>query len=238
MLYGSLVLLPIMLQTLLGYPSLPGWHRHGAARRRRPSSPCRSSACCSAKVDPRQLLAAGLLLGAFTLFWLGNLNLHAGYWDIFWPQFLQGIGMGLLFVPLTTITMDAIPREQMGNATSLFNLMRNIGGSIGIASATTFLARNQQALTTRLVSHVSPYDVDVQARLAALKRAFMAAGADAATALQQSQMALAGMVAREAAMLSFVQVFRMLGFVFLLSVVLVSLMRAPRGKPGGPPAAH
>ncbi len=236
-LYGSLVLLPILLQTLLGYPS----YQAGIAMAPRGVGAFIAMPVIGMvlfKVGPRRLLVAGLLLGSFTLFWLGNLNLHAGYWDIFWPQFLQGIGMGLLFVPLTTITMDAIAREQMGNATSLFNLMRNIGGSLGIASATTFLARNQQALTTRLVSHVSPYDVDVQARLAALRRAFMAAGSDAATALQQSQMALAGMVAREAAMLSFVQVFRMLGFVFLLSVALVSLMRAPRGKPGGPPAAH
>jgi nitrogen-specific signal transduction histidine kinase len=57
--------------------------------------------------------------------WLSSLNLQAGYWDIFWPQLIQGIGMSLLFVPLTTVSMDPIPRERMGNATSLFNLMRN-----------------------------------------------------------------------------------------------------------------
>ena len=190
------------------------------------------------KVGPRRLLTAGLVLGSLTLFWLGHLNMSAGYWDIFWPQFLQGIGMGLLFVPLTTITMDAISREQMGNATSLFNLMRNIGGSMGIAGATTFLARNQQALTTRLGSHVSVYDTEITSRIETVRHAFMAVGVDATTALQRAQAAIAGMVAQQATMLAFVQVFRLLGAIFLLSVPLVLLMRAPQSRGGGPPAAH
>src|SRR4029453_3005919 len=96
------------------------------------------------RVDPRRLLVGGLVTGALTLFWLGRLNLNAGYWDIFWPQFFQGFGLSMLFVPLTTVSMDPIPRERMGNATSLFNLMRNIGGSIGIAVTGTMLARQQQ----------------------------------------------------------------------------------------------
>ena len=80
---------------------------------------------------------------AWTLYDLSQLNLNAGYWDIFWPQLWQGISLALLFVPLTTATMDSIPREEMGNATSLYNFMRNIGGSFGIALATTLLARSQ-----------------------------------------------------------------------------------------------
>ena len=70
---------------------------------------------------------------SITMFWFAHLNLEAGYWDIFWPQFFQGLCMGLIFVPLTTTTMSLIAREGMGNATSLFNLMRNLGGAIGIA---------------------------------------------------------------------------------------------------------
>src|SRR4029078_1369244 len=94
--------------------------------------------------------------------WLSWLNLQAGYWDIFWPQLLQGVGMSLLFVPLTTISMDAIPREKMGNATSLFNLMRNIGGSIGIAMTGTLLARHGQATTNMLGAHVTTHDSGLQ----------------------------------------------------------------------------
>jgi DHA2 family multidrug resistance protein len=83
--------------------------------------------------------------------------MNAGDWDIFWPQFLRGQALAPLFIPLTTITMDPIPKEERGNATSiLFNLMRNIGGSIGIASATTLLARHTQANINVLGAHIPP----------------------------------------------------------------------------------
>jgi DHA2 family multidrug resistance protein len=146
-LYGSLVLLPIMLQTLLGYPSLQA----GIAMAPRGMGSLIGMPAIGmliGRIDPRKMVAAGLVGGAFTLFWLGELNLHAGYWDIFWPQFLQGLALSALFVPLTTISMDPIPRERMGNATSLFNLMRNLGGSIGIATTGTLLARKQQEYST------------------------------------------------------------------------------------------
>src|SRR4029079_14118614 len=103
----------------------------------------------------RKLLTCGLVVGGTTLLWLSLLNLQAGYWDIFWPQLLQGAGMSLLFVPLTTVSMDPIARENMGNATSLFNLMRNIGGSVGIAMTGTMLARNNQSTTALLGSNVT-----------------------------------------------------------------------------------
>src|ERR1700681_944780 len=131
-LYGSLVLLPVMLQTVLGYPPLQA----GIAMAPRGVGSfflMQITGQLISRVDPRKLLTSGLVIGGFTLFWLSRLNLQAGYWDIFWPQLIQGAGMAMLFVPLTTVAMDAIPRERMGNATSLFNLMRNIGGSLGIA---------------------------------------------------------------------------------------------------------
>src|SRR5437764_4834866 len=114
------------------------------------------------RFDPRKLLTTGLVIGGATLLWLSRLNLQAGYWDIFWPQLVQGVGMSLLFVPLTTVAMDPIPRERMGNATSLFNLMRNIGGSIGIAATGTMLARHQQSLTAVIGGNVTPYSAASQ----------------------------------------------------------------------------
>src|SRR5438093_9119437 len=156
-LYGSLVLLPIMLQTLLGYPSLQA----GIAMAPRGMGSFLAMPVIGvlvARVGARKLLALGLTGGSLTLFWLGQLDLTAGYWDIFWPQFIQGISLGLLFVPLTTISMDPIPRETMGNATSLFNLMRNIGGSVGVAFATTLLARRREQHAAMLSTHVSLHD--------------------------------------------------------------------------------
>ena len=133
----------------------------------------------------------------WTLYELSSLNLNAGYWDIFWPQFLQG-RLALLFVPLTTATMDPIPREEMGNATSLFNFMRNLGGSFGIALSTTLLARNQQINAGRLGENVTLYDPAAAAMIQQIQQAFMARGSDAATALSQAYATLGGMVQRQA----------------------------------------
>jgi len=166
------------------------------------------------------------------------LNLQAGYWDIFWPQLAQGAGMAMLFVPLTTVAMDAIPRERMGNATSLFNLMRNIGGSIGIAMTGTMLVRNQQTTTATLGVHVSAYDPRSQAMFAQMRAAFMAAGADATTATSRAFAALFGMVQRQAAMVAFVGIFQLLGVLFLVLIPLVLLMRRPKRGPVAEAAGH
>ena len=88
----------------------------------------------------------------------------------------------MLFVPLTTVTMDPIPRERMGNATSLFNLMRNIGGSIGIAVTGTMLSRRQQATMTLLGANVTPYSATAQSMFERMRAGFIATGSDAVTA--------------------------------------------------------
>jgi MFS transporter, DHA2 family, multidrug resistance protein len=226
-LYGSLVLLPIMLQTLLGYPSLQA----GIAMSPRGIGSffmMPITGLMTGYFDPRKLLASGLIIGGVTLLWLSELNLQAGYWDIFWPQLVQGMGMSLLFVPLTTVAMAPIPRERMGNATSLFNLMRNIGGSVGIAVTGTMLARNQQAATALLGSHVTPYDAASQSMLAGLRAAMMAAGADAVTAMNRAYAAVYGLVLKQAAMVAFVGIFRLMGIIFIMLVPLVLLMQRPR----------
>ena len=230
-LYGSLVLLPIMLQTLLGYPSLQA----GIAMAPRGVGSffmMPLTGLMTGRFDARKLLTVGLVIGGGTLLWLSLLNLQAGYWDIFWPQLLQGAGLSLLFVPLTTVSMDRIPREQMGNATSLFNLMRNIGGSIGIATTGTMIARNQQRVTATLGQHISAYDPATQTMFAQMRSAFVASGADLATATSRTYAAMFGMLQRQAAMVSFVGLFQLLGIIFLLLIPLVLLMKRPgRGAP-------
>jgi DHA2 family multidrug resistance protein len=235
-LYGSLVLLPIMLQTLLGYPSLQA----GIAMAPRGIGSffmMPMVGLMTGRFDPRKLLTIGLLVGSGTLLWLSRLNLQAGYWDIFWPQLVQGAGLSLLFVPLTTVAMDPIPRERMGNATSLFNLMRNIGGSIGIAVTATMASRGQQATTTLLSAHVTPYDAQTQNLFAQIRAGFIAGGADAVTATRRAYAALAGLVQRQAAMVSFVSLFELLAVMFVALVPLVLLMKRPRGGPMAP-AGH
>src|SRR5256714_1255626 len=184
-LYGSIVLIPVWLQTLMGYSAVEA----GKAMLPRGLGSFLFMPIVGvlmSKIEPRKLLATGMVVCAYSLYLLSRLNLNAGYWDIFWPQFLQGMSMGLLFVPLTTITNDPIPKEEMGNATSLFNLMRNIGASIGIASVTTLVARHQQIHLNTLGVHVNPYDAQARSMIEAMRRSLMAAGADPMTATQQA----------------------------------------------------
>jgi DHA2 family multidrug resistance protein len=236
-LYGSLVLLPIILQTLLGYPSLQA----GIAMAPRGFGSLMLTPVVGlvlGRVGARKILAAGILVCSFTLFWMGMLNLDAGYWDFFWPQFLQGVSMSLLFVPMTTITMDAISKEEMGNATSIFNLMRNIGGSIGIATGATLLERRTQAYTNTLGANVTAYGLQSQQMLGQMRSAMMAGGSDPVTAALRSQAMLFGVVQRHATMLAFIDVLRVFGGLFVLTVPLVLLARSPRAGKRAMDMAH
>src|SRR5690348_14396115 len=176
-LYGSMLLLPIFLQTLLGYPALDA----GVAMAPRGLGSFLMMPVVGTvlgRFDPRKVLGVGLVGAAWSLYALSKLNLQAGYWDIFWPQFIQGACLALLFVPLTTATMDPIPKEEMGNATSMFNLMRNIGGSVGIACGTTYLFRAQQLHTHVLGAKVTQFNAMTRVYASGIQSNMMAHGAD------------------------------------------------------------
>lgn len=219
-LFGSLVLLPVMMQTLLGYPPLQA----GIALAPRGLGSLIAMpivGMITARVDARKLVALGLLMGGATLIWFGQLDLTAGYWDFFWPQFWQGASLGLLFVPLTTVTMAAVSREQMGNAASIFNLVRNIGGGIGIAGVATALTRFRVTHGSTMAEHISLYDPRIRDIVGAVPDPRAVAG-------------LQGMVARQAALMSFIDAFRILGWVFIAMLPLVFLMRRQATTPGEP----
>ena len=133
-------------------------------------------------------------------------------------------------MPLTTITHDPIPKEQMGNATSLFNLMRNIGGSIGIAAVTTIVARETQANINVLGKHTNQYNPAAQMVFQGARSMFMSKGADYATATKQAYGAMFGMVQQQASILAFLHSFRLLGLMFVAVLPLIFLMKPPRHK--------
>jgi DHA2 family multidrug resistance protein len=233
-LYGSLVLMPVLLQTLLGYPSLEAGYAM-APRGVGSLIAMPIVGLLMNRVDPRRMLALGFLVNGLTMYWMSTLSLDAGYWDIFWPQFVQGVGMGMLFVPLTTVAMDRISQKDMGQATSLFNLLRNIGGSAGIALIETAVARDRQAHINVLGSHVTAYAPATRAMFEGLRAAFVARGSDLVTATRRAEAALFGMVEQQAAMLSFLHAFQLLAVVFIVMTPLVFVMRKPRHHEG--PAA-
>ena len=232
-LYGSMVIFPILLQMLLQYPPLQA----GIAMVPRGLGMLLMTpvvAILIGRVDPRLLMASGFAAGAVTLYWFSLLDMTAGYWDYFWPQIIQGASFNLLFVPITTATMDPISNESMGNATSIFNLMRNIGGSVGIASTQTMMARGRQRHTNILGAHVSSYDPLTQERLRQLQGAFTTQGADPVTAAQRAQGTLWMAVQGQASILTFNDIFRLMGFIMVTFVPVCYLMRRPRGKPSAP----
>lgn len=217
-LYGSLVLLPIWIQTLLGYPALAA----GMALAPRGMGSMLGMPLIGfllPKTDPRRFLAGGLIIGAATLWQFSLLDLNTGYWNLFWPQFIQGFSLALLFVPLTTITMSPIPREKMGNATSIFNLTRNMGGSIGIAMVQTMQSRYTQTHINYLGSHITPFNPQATQTLNTLSSQM---GRPRALA------SLFGMIQQQAAMLSFIDVFRILALMFLGMVPLLLIMKRPQ----------
>ena len=169
----------------------------------------------------------------FSLYQLMGLNLRIGFWDIFWPQFLQGISMGLVFVPLTVVTMAFIPKERMGNATGLFNMMRNIGGGVGISLVATMLARLGQQHTNLLVANITPFSPSAQPLLGGLKGLF--AGSGPVWADQQAYATLFGLVQREATMIALIRIFQFLGLLVLTLIPLIALTkRPPKGQPSQP----
>jgi MFS transporter, DHA2 family, multidrug resistance protein len=237
-LYASLVLLPIYLQTLLGYPA----YNAGLALSPRGIGSLATTPLAgylTSKTDPRRLLVFGLVLGSLTMFALSRLNLNADYWNILWPQVLQGVALSFLFIPLLTLSMAGIPKEKLGNATSIFNLMRNIGGSVGIAIMTTFLARRSQLHQNRLIESITAGSWKTRDMLQGLEAWFHTNGADTHAASGRALAVLYGMVQRQASMLSFVEAFWVMGVIFLVMLPLLLLLRDPRAKSGAqaPPAA-
>lgn len=236
-LFGSLVMLPLFLQTVLGYPS----YQAGMAMAPRGFGAFLAMPLVGylmGKLDPRKMVMGGLVIAGLTLFMLSDINLEAGYWDIFWPQFIQGMSMGLLFVPLSTVSMNYIPRERMGNATSLFSLTRNLGAGIGIAAVATMVSRGTTSHAALLSEHINPFSDVARNMFEGTRSLFLSQGSSAAVATQQAYAAIAGMIQRQAAMIAFVDVTRLLGVIFIAVIPLVLIMKRPRSGGPGSPAAH
>src|SRR6202140_3721486 len=184
-LYGSTVLLPLMMQELLGYTAthagITNLPRGMASFLFMPVV-----GILVGKVDSRKLLAMGLIATATAMFSLSFLTLDVGFWNFWWPLMLQGAGLGLIFVPLTTVANDPVPRERLGNATSIFNLMRNVGASIGISMVETMQYRHTQTHLHYLGKYVNPANPKARQTIEGLRALFISQGKDAATATRQA----------------------------------------------------
>ena len=159
-------------------------------------------------LDSRLLVAFGMFVFGYATWWMGGFNEYAGYWDVFWPRLVQGIGLGFLFVPLTTVTLGAVPREELAGATGVSALLRQLGGSFGIAILTTLLAHQVAVAWNTLASGV------VQTH-------------------GHSVGQLTQLVARSSAVIGYDYLFRISGIIFFVTIPLVIFMRPSRS--GGAP---
>jgi DHA2 family multidrug resistance protein len=183
------------------------------------------------RMDQRFILAVGCVLNATAAYSMATLTLGMDYWSLAWPRFLQGVGVGLVFVPLNMVALATIPREKMGNATALVNVVRNLGGAVGVAVSTMLLARRSQLHQTTLVSHVDLWDSDTTERLAGWTEHFRAHGADIFTAKKQALGMLYHEVQRQAQVMAFADDFWLLFLLFCTSLFLLPMLRRVRLNP-------
>jgi DHA2 family multidrug resistance protein len=227
-LYGSLVVLPLLLQTLMGYSAETAGLL--TSPRGVGTMICMPIAgmLLGKRWDARILITFGLIVGSTALFAFSHLTLQAGIWHFVWLGVWQGIGLAFIFVPLTTATMDPIPNEEMGFAASIYSLTRNIGGSLGIAASTTIIARRTQFHQNHLSADVTSYGLTTRQALEQAEGFFRQHGADAVTAAHDAVAQLYRALLQQASYMSYLDVFHLFALAFLTTVPLVWLMRKPR----------
>jgi DHA2 family multidrug resistance protein len=203
--YSALAMLPLFLQTLLGYNA----QNAGLATMPRGIGAMFAMMLVGflmAYVDGRALISVGVILVAVSTFMFGNLTLDVSMASIVWPNVMQGLGMGFVMVPLMAISVGTLPKEKIGNASGIFNLMRNLGGSIGISVSTTFLARMTQVHQADLVTHMTPYDPVFRQQLSTLTAGMSRYSAPPVAHMQAYGM-LQGMLLQQANLKGYVDMF-------------------------------
>jgi len=230
-LFGSIVLLPIYLQTLMGYTAtLSGVVLAPGGIASLVAMPV--AAILMSRINPKIVISIGVILIAYSTFLMSLFTRSADFIAVLWPRIFMGIGMGFTMVPLFTLTLSHIRKEEMGNATSIFNLVRNLGGSFGVAIATTVLTRRAQFHQTRLVDHLTPFDTQYQWHAHQATELLQRQGLDPTSAPIGGLAVLYERLLKEASMMSFNDVFYSLAVMIILMLPLVLCMKHIKYSPG------
>jgi DHA2 family multidrug resistance protein len=235
-LFSSIVLLPIYLQTLMGYTSfLAGLVLAPGGIAAMIAMPIAGRLVT--KINPKAILAFGIVTVAYSVHLMSQFNLQADFNAIVWPRVGMAAGFGLLFIPLTTLTLSNIRKEEMGNATGIFNLLRNLGASFGVGIVTTMLARRAQFHQVHLIEHLTPFDRNLQQAFPQMSWILQGKGFVPSFQNQGSWGLIYNQLLRQASMLSFNDAFHLLSIITLLILPLVLLMK--KGEAHGPgPGVH
>lgn len=223
-LYASLFLLPLFLQQLLGYPAFDS----GLALMPRSAAMAVAMPLGGRlynRLGARPLIGLGLLINVYSFWGLSRLTLDAGFMDICFPQLWQGVGFGLIFVALSTVALSTIDRPQMTAASGLYNVVRQVFGSVGIAISATLLTRSETTYRGILVEHLTPSRDVVNHWLTAVSGHLHNSGLQSGDAKAAALRLLESNAVRQAAMLAYDHVFLFLAAMFFTCLPLIFLLR-------------
>jgi DHA2 family multidrug resistance protein len=184
-------------------------------------------------IEPRLMVVFGVSMQVVGAFFMSRFTLQISTWGIIFPLVVQGIGMACLFVPLTTAAISTIPRTQLSDATGLYSLSRQIGGSFGLAIFATLLTNFHIRVAGVLSSHLSVTSPMVRERLALMTRAFTALGQGTGAAHSAALRALQGLVSQQAMVIAFEKTFLLGGITFLCVLPIVMFLKADRASRRG-----
>lgn len=186
------------------------------------------------KFDPRILITIGALLFAGAMFKLARITGESGGSDFFWALIMRGVGLGMMFVPLTTITLAELTHAELPQGSGLYNFFRQLGGSLGIAAIATLLSHYTAQFRAILAEHLATGDPNTMNRLDMLTRAMIARGADAWTARQRALSILDGELMTQASVIAYSRIYVLSAVLILALIPLLVLIRHTRGAAGTP----
>jgi DHA2 family multidrug resistance protein len=181
-------------------------------------------------VKQQYLIAIGMVLFFIYSFWgYKILTPDTPKAAFFWMLIFRGLGMGMLFIPITTLSLSTLKGQQIGQGAAFSGMMRQLGGSFGIASITTFLSVKNMEHRNTLVTQLNANDPDVQNRISALQHSFMAKGMSANAAAKAGYQVLDYSVMKQASVLSYMDAFLYLGLMFLVCIPFVLMVKSKKG---------
>ncbi len=226
-LFGSIFVLPVFLQMLHGFTAeQTGWVILPGALASAVSTALMGR--IGTRLDARIFVSLGVALFVISMWQLGQLPLDAGKQDFFWPLIIRGAGLGFIFVPLTTASVLGVPVQKLGPATGMFNLMRQLGGSLGIAIMATLLSRFTNTSKSLLTEHVGIYDPNTVERLNGITHGLMSRGTDAFTAHRQALSIIDLQISAQASVMAFSRIYIISGLLLLLGLPLLLIWRTGR----------
>jgi MFS transporter, DHA2 family, multidrug resistance protein len=235
--YGLVTLLPLLYQELLGYNALSA----GIAVSPRGLGAIVAMpiiGVLTAKIDNRWLIAFGFLLFGLSSLWFGKVNLAISQWSFLWAIIISGFGTGCIFVPLSTAAMDGIPNEEIGNASGLYNLMRNIGGSIGISVVNTIVARHEQLHRNELVHSLSFTNPALQAQLEGMRQFLATRGSSMTDALARAYGLVNFQLTQQSRLWAYVDDFRYVALLCFGCIPVVFVLRKTIARKGKISVGH